>query len=234
LKYLISIFFLVQLVAAIAQKPKVDTVKKDFMPSGVRFGTDLISLIRTQTDKSFSGYEVNADIDFYRYFLTMDVGKWERTLSSDMDEYANDGKYMRIGVDINMLKKDPEKNMFFFGLRYGWGTYSETFSASIIDPVYGLGTNTYSNTDIKAQWGELTTGLRVKMWKFFWMGYTARYKFALNTSETGEFTSYDVPGYGKTAKSATWGFNYQLLFRIPIRKNNTGKAKPVQPPPEKP
>ena len=83
---------------------------------------------------------------------------------------------------------------------------------------------TYTNSDLKAGWGELTTGLRVKMWKFFWMGYTARYKFGLNEKKSGEFSSYDIPGYGKTENQSTWGFNYQILFRIPIRK-----AKPPLP-----
>lgn len=181
-------------------------------------GTDIISLIRTPTDDSFSGYEVNADVDFYRYYLAVEAGRWERKFQTEEEDYSNSGNYARIGVDVNFLKKDPDKNMFFFGARYGWGTYSENFSVTTVDPVWGTNTINYTNTDIKAGWFELTTGLRVKMLKFFWMGYTARYKFGLNTNEPRGFVSYDVPGYGKTANPSTWGFNYQLLFRIPIRK----------------
>jgi len=121
-------------------------------------------------------------------------------------------------VDVNFLLKDPDKNMFFFGMRYGNSIFSEDFTFTSEDPVWGTLATTYSNDDVKASWGELTTGLRVKMLKFFWMGYTARYKFALKMSDTGEFISYDVPGYGKTASDPTWGFNYMILFRIPVRK----------------
>lgn len=192
--------------------------KKDFFPTGVRVGTDAISLIRTQTDKSFSGYEFNADVDFYRYYLAVELGKWKRKFSTDVDAYANEGNYMRVGMDINFLKKDPDRNMFFFGARYGWGKYSEVFSTNVNDPVWGADVITFANNDKKSSWGELTTGLRVKMFKFFWMGYTARYKFGLNTNEPSGFVSHDVPGYGKTGNQSTWGFNYQLLFRIPIRK----------------
>lgn len=201
------------------QKPdSVKKVKKDFFPTGVRVGMDLISLIRTQTDENFSGYEYTADIDFYRYFLTVEYGKWEKKFSTDEDTYSNDGNYMRVGVDVNFLKKDPDKNMFFFGGRYAWGSYSEVFSTSIVDPVWTDQTVTYTNTDVNSRWFEITTGLRVKMFKFFWMGYTARYKFGLKTNAPDGFTSYDVPGFGKTYENTTWGFNYQLLFRIPIRK----------------
>lgn len=205
-------------ITCICFAQKADTVKNNFIPTGIRVGTDIISLIRTPTDDSFSGYEVNADVDFYRYYLAVEAGRWERKFQTEEEDYSNSGNYARIGVDVNFLKKDPDKNMFFFGARYGWGTYSENFSVTTIDPVWGTNTTNYTNTDIQAGWFELTTGLRVKMLRFFWMGYTARYKFGLNTNEPRGFVSYDVPGYGKTANPSTWGFNYQLLFRIPIRK----------------
>lgn len=210
------------------KKSEADTLPKSFLPTGVRLGTDAIALIRTQTDKSFSGYELNADVDFYRYYLAVDAGKWERTLSNDQDRYTNSGKYYRMGADVNFLTKDPEKNMFFFGMRYGWGSFSEKLSVTTIDPVWGTNTNTFANNHVKATWGELVTGLRVRMWKFFWMGYTARYKFGLNTNTPDGLTTHDVPGYGKTAKESTWGFNYQLLFRIPIRNAEKEKVKSLK------
>jgi hypothetical protein len=206
-------------VVSMAQK--ADTVKKeknDFFPTGVRVGMDAISFVRSQTDEGFSGYEVSADVDFYRYYLALEAGRWERTLTSDREDYTNRGNYARLGIDVNFLKKDPDKNMLFVGGRYGWGTFSERLSTTTDDSVWGPGTSVYTNTDVKASWAEITTGLRIKMWKFFWMGYTARYKFALNTNEPRGFIPHDVPGYGKTDKSSTWGFNYNLLFRIPIRK----------------
>lgn len=186
------------------------------MPSGVRLGFDAISPIRTFTDSRFLGYEVNADIDFSRYYLALELGHWERDLKTDLEEYINGGNYFRVGVDVNFLKKDPEKNMFFIGGRYGHGKFSEELTITSEDDVWGSSTDSYRNTDVKANWFELTTGLKVRMFKFFWMGYTARYKFALNTDAPRGFIPHDVPGYGKTYKDNTWGFNYYLMFRIPL------------------
>ena len=202
------------------KKVEPDSVQEQnrFLPTGVRVGADAISFVRSQTDNSFTGYEFAADIDLYRYYVVAEIGSWERKFSSDNTIYTNNGDYKRIGVDINFLKKDPEKNMFFFGARYGWGTYSENLSVTSNDPVWGAITSNLSNSNIKANWGELTTGLKVKMFSLFWMGYTARYKFALNTNAPDKFSSTDVPGYGRTDKNSTWGFNYYLLFRIPVRK----------------
>ena len=38
----------------------------------------------------------------------------------------------------------------------------------------------YHDGGVNAHWIELTGGLRVKIWKAMWMGYTARFKFGLN------------------------------------------------------
>ncbi len=196
---------------------KQDTVTRSFIPTGVRIGYDVYAGIRNLADNSFNGLEVNADIDFYRYYLTLDAGRWEREFETEEEQYSNSGNYMRAGVDVNFLKKDPEKNMYFIGARYAWGTFSETMTRTTDDAVWGARTESFTNTDSRATWFELTTGLRVKMYKFFWIGYTIRYKFGLNTRGTGELEPHDVPGFGKTFKSTTWGFNYVVLIRLPVR-----------------
>ncbi len=192
--------------------------KLRYIPTAVRIGADLISPIRSFTDDKFSGYALNADIDFYRYYLTVEAGRWERDLQTDQEEYINGGNYFRVGVDVNFLKKDPEKNMFFIGARYGHGKFSEYLTITSEDEVWGTSTDSYANENIKANWTELTTGLKVRMFGIFWMGYTARYKFWLNTNESRGFIPHDVPGYGKTYKENTWGFDYYIMFKIPVRQ----------------
>ena len=81
------------------------------------------------------------------------------------------------------------------------------------------------NSDVNGRWYELTGGIRVKIWKMIWMGYTGRFKFGLKTNESGAMLPSDVPGYGRTDKDNTWGFNYQIFFRIPVRKAQSGPLK---------
>lgn len=222
-------------VAAIAQDKadlkKLDTLiekRTKFLPTGVRIGADVISPIRTFTDSKFGGYEFSADVDFYRYYLNVEIGKWERDLKTDLEAYSNNGKYFRLGVDVNFLKKDPDKNMFFLGARYGHGKFSERLTITSEDPVWGISTDSYQNNNVKANWIELTTGLKVRMFKGFWMGYTARYKFGLSTDATRGFIPHDVPGYGKTYKDNTWGFTYYVMFRIPVRPSETLLRKAIE------
>ena len=54
------------------------------------------------------------------------------------------------------------------------------------DPVWGDYQNTYTSDGEKARWFELTGGLKVRMWKNFWLGYTARYKFWLKTTDVSD------------------------------------------------
>lgn len=194
-------------------------IKPSYMPTGVRVGTDLISFVRTPIDDTFNGWEFNADVDFYRYFLAIDYGHWERNFHSEgQADYSNTGNYWRIGADVNFLKKDPDRNMFFLGLRYARSTFTERMTVRSDDPVWGTLDQFVANQNVPAGWVELTTGLRVRIWRIFWLGYTARLKFALKMGDTPVMLPSDVPGYGRADKDSYWGFNYQLFIRIPVRK----------------
>jgi hypothetical protein len=206
-----------------AQKPD-SLAKKDFRPTGIRLGTDLFSLVRSPLDESFYGWEATVDVDFYRYFIILERGQWKRDLASEDETYSNDGAYWRAGVDVNFLKKDPEKNMVFLGLRYAWGNFDEKLTV-FLDDTWTAGTTEYVNTNTNSSWVEITGGLRVKVLKSLWLGYTIRHKLALNTNETSNLVPYDVPGYGRTDTSTTWGFNYYVLFRIPVRKSSATVKK---------
>ena len=192
---------------------------KKYTPAGIRLGYDLIALFRNNFTDNFSGYEINADVDFNRYYLAVDYGNWGRNFVTQDHAYSSDGNYFRVGADVNFLKKDPEKNMFFLGMRYVRSVFSEYLSTQVSDSVWGFPRQEYTNTNVKGRWFELTGGIRVKVWKIIWMGYTARFKFALKTSDSPFMIPHDVPGYGRTDKTSYWGFNYQLFIRLPFRKD---------------
>lgn len=203
-------------LTAVAQK--ADTVTaKSYIPTGLRLGTDLISLGKIPWSDKFDGWEVSADIDFYKYYLTVEYGDWERTLNSATQNYSNAGNYFRVGPDINLLLKDPDRNMVFIGLRYAQSSFDEQLSFVTQDPVYGEINETLNNKGMKASWGEITMGLRVKVWKELWMGYTARLKIVPIVHGNEEFIVYEIPGYGLASKNTYWGFNYQIYWRFRVR-----------------
>jgi hypothetical protein len=222
LKLLFNIsLFLVCTISFAQTEPKpapTDSVRNRFLPTGIRIGTDIIALVKTNVQDDFNGWEVNADVDFSRYYLAVDYGRWARNYPGDLIDYSNVGNYWRAGVDVNFLTKDVERNMFFIGARYGRSNFTEDLAIITTDPVWGDLSQTYQNKDISARWLELTTGVRVKIWQSLWMGYTARFKFGMKANGAEVMLPHDVPGYGRTDRQTTWGFNYQIFMRIPFRK----------------
>ncbi len=216
-----STLFLLLALGAFGQSQDtvaVDTVRNKFLPTGVRVGFDVINAAKSRFQDDYRGWEFAGDIDFGRYFLALEYGHSARDLSSESASYSNDGNYWRAGIDVNFLTKDPDRNVFFLGARYGHSSFSESMSVYRVDPIWGELSDTFYHPDISASWIELTTGLKVKIWKMFWLGYTGRLKFALSTKETREMLAYDVPGFGRTNKETTWGFNYYVMIRLPLRK----------------
>jgi hypothetical protein len=214
-----------------AQKEKkpnpADTLLYKYLPTGVRIGTDALSIILSQTNPSLKLWEVNADLDFDRYYLAVDYGSWAKQITIDNGtkinngNYQNNGTYYRIGADINFLLKDPDKNMFFIGFRLGRSNFDHTlnYSMAYTGP-YATGPidKTVSATGVTARWMEITTGLRVKIVSGFWMGCTARIKLSANYENSPNLVPYDIPGYGLSEQSPYWGLNYQLFWRFPVRK----------------
>ncbi len=243
LKSIFSFLFLVAGFLVQAQEVTVDTVnvRNKYLPTGLRIGTDVITLVKSNRSSQFTGWEVNADMDINRYYLAVDYGKWSvsQPITTGQrftggpyttGQYDNSGSYFRFGVDVNFLKKDPDRNMFFLGFRIGRASFNDaaTFSDSTAysakpNTNFGVTTKELVNTNLTGHWAELTTGLRVKIYKFFWMGYTARMKFTPSVSGDQELLSFDIPGYGLSSRKLYWGFNYQLFFKIPF----TSKQVPV-------
>ncbi len=204
-----------------------DSLKVKFYPRAFRVGIDLISLYKTQTVSTFSGWELNGDIDCGKYYLAVDYGSWGRKYIIDNGgDYNNDGSYWRAGIDANLLKKDPDRNMFFIGLRYGHSSFSESSTFVASDPFFGTVQKQLTNPVVTASWGEVTCGLRVKIWKGFWMGYTARMKFAPTVIGDTAFVTYDIPGYGRNGKGFYWGFEYQVFWSVPFTKQKKSAPPP--------
>lgn len=205
-----------------ADSVSIDTAafKKDFRPTGLRVGLDLITPVKSQVKDNFSGWEATAEIDLFRYLVSLDYGNASSSYRADSTGYSSDykssGNYWRAGISANFLTRDPDRNVFFLGLKYGRARYSETLNLNARDTIWGDRIAHYATNHRSAGWVELAMGMRVKMWRFIWMGYTASLKVGLKSKDDQIVSAY-VPGYGSTYKDTTFGFAYQLFFRIPFR-----------------
>ncbi len=200
----------------------------NFRPTGFRLGVDLVPIARSLVDKDFSGWELAADVDFYRFFLLGEFGSMRTAELTGDGELATNGNYYRFGMDVNFIKNDPDQNAFFVGIRIGRSSFSEKLQYSYQDPAWGNGSREAIIEDGKAGWAELVTGLKVKVWKELWMGFTSRNKFGLTAEGSYALNPYHDPGYGLAGRRSYWGFNYYLFYRIPFRRTQEGSSAPVE------
>ena len=108
--------------------------------------------------------------------------------------------------------------MFFIGFRYGSSSYSDKMTWTIRDSYWGDASDTDTNESLKANWIELVMGLKVQVWKQLFLGMTGRLKLSPNVKGEEELLSFEIPGYGRAAQSSYWGFNYNVYWRFPFKK----------------
>lgn len=207
-------------IAVIAQE-------KRFVPTGIRIGTDLSLLGISAFSSNRSGYEINGDIDFDKFFLVWDIGHENRDRVTPLFNYNSEGDYFRIGLDVNLLNphKNQNNNVMFFGVRLAKAFYDDRVTFTIIDKNYGEISQFRRNFGLVANWLEFTAGIKVRMWKNLYLGYTGRLKFSKDLKGDETIRPFDIPGFGKSKERSVFGINYYITYLI------KWKDKPL--PPEK-
>ena len=208
-----------QLEDAGDKKKEQDTVVVSFVPKGIRLGVDLVGVGKTAFDPDKTELEFSADVELHRYLINFEYGQFEvARQGSNASSYQNKGRYFRTGVDINLMRKDTDTNILFFGLRYGKATFDDQLQYTQTNTIFGDGNFDRANTGLGARWYEVTAGLKLHIARNIWLGFTNRLKFSLKIDDSASLTPHDIPGYGKATKESYWGFNYQLMYRIPFGK----------------
>lgn len=162
--------------------------------------------------------EFQADLDFAKYLLVADYGITNSQRLTSSSDFTTQGSFFRLGVDLNLIKNDPKVQAATVGLRYGRSQFDNTLSFTQYDSLYGNYSYQGANSGISAHWIELAAGLRAHVWNNFYMGFTYRMKFRLRVENEGQFTAYEVPGYGIRGRDPWSGFNYYLMYRIAWRE----------------
>ena len=119
--------------------------------------------------------------------------------------YNGQGGFMRLGLDINPLKKRPEALSYLtVGLRIGSAVQHLSTPTLLLESPKG--------ETIADAWGEVVAGVHVNIVKGFNMGWAVRMKFLFSGNSHGvNTTPYYIPGYG-FQDTMNWGFNYYLGY----------------------
>ena len=177
-------------------------------------------------------FEVTADAGFNnnKFFMVADLGFGDvyRTRLGVPDEftYKNLGGYLRIGADYNVMRRYFNNEVLFVGLRYGYSVFRHKVA-------YRVPTELWGQLDDRKQlvispgipwhylsghWAEAVSGLKVNVWRNWFMGYTLRLKVKLGINGETNLIANELPGYGTTNKSARLAFSYYIYYHFPYRK----------------
>lgn len=233
-KYIVSCLLLVPAVAWAQQPvPRPDSVtsvkrpkvKPDFRPSTVRFGTDFYSIGNTIINNGERTFEVQGDIDFHRYFATLELGVQDTDLTGANFEYSGTGSYYRVGIDMNLTPYNQDRNTIYLGARYARSRFQETLRYDASDTLWQEVQLEESHDGMSSRWIEITGGMKVRVWQNLSMGYIVRYKIFRKINGVPEMDNYIVPGYGFARKNTNLGFGFYVFYRLPFRY----KAVPPKP-----
>jgi Domain of unknown function (DUF6048) len=221
LKLLTNILLLLVALPALAQESPysvpLDSTNKSrqYIPSGIRLGVDLLGPVLGAIDNRKTSYELTLETDISHFNFIMEMGYQEFAEKNDNIDYAMNGSYLRLGPEINFLKSNKQLSSFTFGLRYAWSSFNEKLVGTVTEVNWGDVPVNFDIQNNKSQWVEMTTGVKVRLWKGLFSGYTLRFRF-IRTGSVPDvpFEPYFVPGYGLADQINTWGFNYYVLYRF--------------------
>lgn len=193
-----------------------------YAPSAIRLGADPGTFGYMLFSEKRGFFEAEADIDIDQFFIVANYGISSFQLDEPTYQYENTGSYLRLGADINFMHRDPNLNVAFFGLRYARSSFEDKLdydTQAIIQSETGWPNTreTISNSNAKANWFEMVTGMKIRVVKQLYMGFTLRYKLALKLKQVEGLKPYYIPGFGKNINPSAFGFNYYISYRLPFR-----------------
>ena len=122
--------------------------------------------------------------------------------------------YGKIGFNYNFMYKSNPDYQVYLGLRFGYTSYNYEITDITINSNYWGQSNHFSILNQKAHtlYGQALAGIKVKIWKWFSLGWNIRYGFKMKQSNGSNSNPWFVPGYGTGALSAS----FSLIYTLPI------------------
>lgn len=202
--------------------------------NGLFVGADIWGVAGKMLGSDFSSGEVMACLDIkHRYFPTVEIGYGSTDTWNDFGiHYKTGAPYFRIGMDYNTLYKKKHGHMLLVGARLAASSFKyDIMTPSLNDPIYG---GSFGNPNLEdAVWGEaqpgfnhpgmkgsmmwleISVGIRTKVYKQIYMGWSLRYRSKLSASTDTYGNPWYVPGFGKFG-SSTLGITYTISYQLPV------------------
>ena len=151
-----------------------------------------------------------------RFFPTFELGYARADTYADGGNHFGEGGFFRAGLDVNGLKKHPERlNALLVGVRIGaaFQDYSLT-NVAMNTGYWGVERRDFLHQFGADCWGEVVAGCQVQIWEGLQMGWFVRLKILFTRSAgEGKVMPYYLPGFGYR-DDTNWGVNYYIGYKF--------------------
>ena len=186
---------------------------------GIRVGADISRPFQDYWTKGKRyGSEFSFDMELWpNLFPVFETGYDIMKIKTDYVDFKGAGSYSRIGIDYNILQAENknDKNIFFFGLRYGFTLARQEVNSYTIGSYWQPTPGSFSSQNYSAHWTEFLMGIKGEILHNLYMGWTIRGKIKLNAKDLGMPPVFFIPGYGKADKGFNADFTYSVYYNLP-------------------
>lgn len=190
-----------------------------FRPSA-RLGFDVSGLARRFFEPESRALEFSADWEWRKnWFLALEGGGMAVDIEKDTHSYEAGGWFFRLGADYNFLQRpDPvHQDLVIALIRYGFGSLNhQAPGIRVSNPYWGDYFTEIPSERFLAHWLELGGGLKTRIGKHLFMGWTLRARFLISQSRESLISPYTISGFGRHSGNTSVGIHYFLYYRIPF------------------
>lgn len=224
LKYICCslVIFLFTILFTYGQDVEMYAPVKEKVPlelKGIKFGLNVGRFSDYLFKPERVSYETSFDFNLsHKYFGVIEAGYSEIELKKDNYNYLSDGYFFKLGMDYNMLKKQPT-DYLGLGIRLGWADFSQSADNIIIETGHWPTSSTSINPkSLNTYWLEASFGLKGEIFKNVYFGWSALIKIRVAGGTDLNVQPYDIPGYGSATKGINLGANYYIFYQIPFNR----------------
>ncbi len=206
------------------QEPEKPKIKGYLYPllNGLTLNVNILDGVTKIFGQTYGNYEIAAELDLHnRFFPVWEVGVGYADNTPEGLNFTyrtHPSLYNRVGMNYNFGYNKDAMSFFYIGLRYGFSIFSYDIDNIAMESSYWDESETLQmkNQHSWAHWGELLGGLRVQVYKNFYMGWTARYRMVFGYKKNAASEPWFIPGLGP--KSSPFGFTYTVGYRFSFGK----------------
>lgn len=168
--------------------------------------------------QSFSSYDIQASLSLHNWFepiIEFGIGYADNHPENGNFRYKTKPSfYGKLGINYNFMYKSNPDYQVYLGLRCGYTKFNYEITDITINSDYWGQSDHFSITGQSAYsfYGQAVAGLKVKIWKWFSLGWNIRYGFKIKQTAGSNSNPWFIPGYGTGALSAS----FSLIYTLPL------------------